>query len=307
MHETALGHKGQGDREQKRSDSQLIYAAVVPEVARGLFLIHVRLKKAGPLSVLHMAQTKHRGESLGCILQNLQGVKKTQNIRGGKEIHPPSPSTPCVHTHTETLGGCTTPFLEGGGLHPPEPQRAEFVAWKELCPGRITFFHFLPLSAAPVGGPRPPPRCPRTRRGGGDPQHSTAQPGRASPRLRAPPHRAAEGTRASGRDPAAAMANACLPRAGETGRGARAEAHPCRPGGSSIQAALRGSPQSRYETLLLLGTIWRCGARGTRPRRGAREEGRGFTALRDLVHLGTGCTPKPPAINTLAQPAQFLT
>lgn len=104
LHETARGHRGTGDRAQKRADPQPVYAAVIPEAARGLLesstaldsrtaLDHVRLKKAGFLSVLHVAQLKHRGESLGCILEfSRTGVKKTENIRGvgggGEEIPP---------------------------------------------------------------------------------------------------------------------------------------------------------------------------------------------------------------------------
>lgn len=43
---------------------------VIPEAARGLLLLYTRLKKAGPLSVLHVAQLQHRGGSLGRMLQN---------------------------------------------------------------------------------------------------------------------------------------------------------------------------------------------------------------------------------------------
>lgn len=118
----------QEDREQKRPDSQLIYAAVILEVARGLLLIYVHLKKAGPLSVLHVAQLKHTGGSLGCILQSSRmGVKKTQIIRGRKKYIHSHHLAPRVHTFMETLHGCTTPFLEGGGLRHPEHQRVKLI------------------------------------------------------------------------------------------------------------------------------------------------------------------------------------
>lgn len=128
MHETALGHKGQEDREQNRSDSQLIYAAVIPEVARGLLLIQVHLNKAGSLSVLHVAQLKHRGGSPGCILQNSRtGVEKTQNIRGRKKYIHPHPLAPCVHTYTcmETLRGSLS--LRRRWPPTPEHQRVRLM------------------------------------------------------------------------------------------------------------------------------------------------------------------------------------
>lgn len=106
VHKTALGLKGQEDKEQKRSDLQLIYAAVIPVVARGLLLIFVHIKKASPLSVLHTAQLKHR-EDVWVVFHRIhRRVEETQNVRGRNT----STLTLCsMGTHGWTTSGAAGP------------------------------------------------------------------------------------------------------------------------------------------------------------------------------------------------------
>lgn len=116
VHEAALGLKGREDKEQKRSDSQLIYAAVIPVVARGLLLIFVHLKKASPLSVLHTAQLKHR-EDVWVVFHRIHRRVEETQCKGEKYIHP----HPLLHAHMclDNLRGCRPPCLEEGSLGHP--------------------------------------------------------------------------------------------------------------------------------------------------------------------------------------------
>lgn len=93
----------------------IIYLNIaIPDNTRGLLLIYARLKKAGPLSVLHVAHLQHRGDSLGGMLQNSwTGVEKTQN-RGEERSAAAVTLQPCAHTLARALSVAALSFLSPG-------------------------------------------------------------------------------------------------------------------------------------------------------------------------------------------------
>lgn len=250
--------------------------------------------------------------------------RENTEYKGKKEVHPPSPSSPvCTHIHMHG-NSPWLPFFKAVAASDTQTPAREVNGMKIAVSRQDYIFSFPAIVCSSRREHRRPPRAaaaPRTPAGdagtlpgpGEGPQPSAAlsPPGPARPGWlqRAPKLREAI--------PPQPRQTACFAEGGggegdcEGGRGqspAPAAVSRC------ICAALPGYPESCYETLPLpqdhLASLLSCrraGGTRERPRHRAGEERRGFTALRDLVHLGSGCTPTTVATNTWAQAAQFHT
>lgn len=153
---------------------------------------------------------------------------------------------------------------------------------KTAVSGRISDFHCLRCSAVPAGTPAP-------------------LPGPARWLQRAPERRAGAAAARAARGQGTAQRRPQRPESAGQPPGSPPVCH-------GVPRACRREPPVCYEKRSSsLRTICHRCCCGTRAGAAVPGGEQGFTAPGDRLHLGTGCTPKQAAINTLAQPAPFLT